>query len=615
MTTNVDSGFRAEKGSTVGIYGPTMTFWKTLLAANAAASATSLTTADSTGWANGDSIALASTTQTASQCEKKAMGAGASGTSIGTIAALTNAHNGTSPTQAELLNLTRGAKILGTSSSLQAYVFIDTTATVTFQYVELNNLGSATANKRGLDIQTTTGSCSITFCSLHDFSVASSIGVLMSSAGTNHNNITFSSNAVYNIANVGVQLNATTNTTNTLDSNAVILTGGVAFNIGDVGCTVTNNTAVGSTSHGFTFSESATSIGTFSGNTAHSNGGYGFNVQNFSNGAVGSTTSWRNSFGGYNIGSIYNCTFTTITAFGNAGANIFIAQACNLIFSGVTSSSDSTFTTASGINMSTFATDIFVDTSTFGVASGIKTAHTQDVICNSGVYQTLFLNNCNLASTTPVATQSNMPIGSFVASGKNGQSAGAEKVWKPTGNITSDSVVYNTVSPSLRITPSTASFKTDSGQSPSRGTFTCSVASGTTCTVTVAVRKSVIGDAGGATYNGNQPRLIVKRNASAGITADTVLATATNAANGAFETQTGVTASVADDCILEFVVDCDGTAGWVNVDTWTQGTPVDSRGMKYPLNGAAIGYGDNSSGGGITAPCSIYGAEGVQVCG
>ena len=45
---------------------------------------------------------------------------------------------------------------------------------------------------------------------------------------------------------------------------------------------------------------------------------------------------------------------------------------------------------------------------------------------------------------------------------------------------------------------------------------------------------------------------------------DTVLDTATVASDGAFETLTGVTAALTDAAVLTFVVDCDGTAGWVN---------------------------------------------------
>jgi hypothetical protein len=89
---------------------------------------------------------------------------------------------------------------------------------------------------------------------------------------------------------------------------------------------------------------------------------------------------------------------------------------------------------------------------------------------------------------------------------------------------------------------------------------------GGTITINVYVRKSVAGD--GAAYNGNQPRLIVRKNLACGITSDTVLDTMTAAA-GSWEQLTGTTAAVDADGALEFVVDCDGTTGWINVDDWS----------------------------------------------
>jgi hypothetical protein len=89
---------------------------------------------------------------------------------------------------------------------------------------------------------------------------------------------------------------------------------------------------------------------------------------------------------------------------------------------------------------------------------------------------------------------------------------------------------------------------------------------GGTITINAYVRKSATGD--GAAYNGNQPRLIVRANPVAGITTDTVLDTMT-VGTGTWEQLTGTTAAVDADGALEFYVDCDGTAGWINVDDWT----------------------------------------------
>jgi hypothetical protein len=110
---------------------------------------------------------------------------------------------------------------------------------------------------------------------------------------------------------------------------------------------------------------------------------------------------------------------------------------------------------------------------------------------------------------------------------------------------------------------STSTYKLESGS------FKVNVADSQTCTPSVYVRESVVGD--GYDYSGNRIRLILKQNDALGITADTVIDTATVASEGAFELLTGTTAAATDDGVMEFVVDCDyGTANsWINVDDFS----------------------------------------------
>ncbi len=106
------------------------------------------------------------------------------------------------------------------------------------------------------------------------------------------------------------------------------------------------------------------------------------------------------------------------------------------------------------------------------------------------------------------------------------------------------------------MTPNNASNKLESGS------FYIAVANGTALTPTVYSYEN-------ATYNGGRMRLILKRNDAIGITADTVLDTRTGAADAVWEALTGTTANATDDGVMEFVVDCDGTAGICYVDTFT----------------------------------------------
>jgi hypothetical protein len=88
---------------------------------------------------------------------------------------------------------------------------------------------------------------------------------------------------------------------------------------------------------------------------------------------------------------------------------------------------------------------------------------------------------------------------------------------------------------------------------------------GSTATVKVWVRKSTAGD--GAAYNGNEPRLILLLDTYTGYTSETVCDTMTASA-GTWEQLTFTTAAISGNTAFSFVVDCDGTTGWINVDKW-----------------------------------------------
>jgi len=210
-TVNVDSGIQIANNGTFNVYGDN-TYGNTvacLLAANLSGGGTSCTTNVSTGWLSGDSVVFASTTQTATQGEIIPLTSNASGTTLSFTGTVANAHSGTSPTQGEIINLTRNVKIQGVSTSLQGFLYFDSTSIVNMSYYELFNLGSGTAKKRGVDIFTTsTGTCSLDHGSHHDFIVASSQGCNASGSAMG-NNPSLSYMVFYNIANVALQNTST----------------------------------------------------------------------------------------------------------------------------------------------------------------------------------------------------------------------------------------------------------------------------------------------------------------------------------------------------------------------------------------------------------------------
>jgi hypothetical protein len=138
--------------------------------------------------------------------------------------------------------------------------------------------------------------------------------------------------------------------------------------------------------------------------------------------------------------------------------------------------------------------------------------------------------------------------------------AGNHFTYLPTGTKASDTVLYDSSTSDLiseRLTPISRTNKLCSG------TKYVALNSGETTLVKVNILVS-------SSYNGNSPRLMLRRNAAAGIYSDTVLQAFTpNIGYDTFVQLIGTqTPAVIDNAVLEFYVDCDGTAGYICVDTW-----------------------------------------------
>lgn len=560
-----DFGFLAMQGSTVNMQGLSRTsgkdIWWTLLNTDEAAAQTVLGVADDTGWLNGDRIAIASTTRSRTDCESATLSGNAGASSLTVTAGIANAHSGTSPTQAEVILLTRNVKVQSVSTTAMTYCFFGTTATVDIDWCEFRYLGpsAGTTNKRGLDIQTTTGAFDMRYCAMSDFEHS---GAFVT--GTTFSNVTIQYNALYSVGTGGfngITINSATSGTNWIISdNIVMLAGGTGYSLADVGGTFQNNRAIGSSGGpGFSITEN-NSVGTISGLVSHSNATTGIDCSGATRGTLSSVTSWRNTSHGIVLSSgRNNLTINGATLFGNQSSSINLFGDVTLI--DVVANGDSSFSTATGIMLNaggTLLTAINCDLST---VSGIKTAHTQDVGFFSTVETPVIavFQNSKFGAATEISTQSNLTDNSYIASMNHDQVSGAHRTYKRTGTITRDTTIYNTASPSERLTPNNASAKLASGSR------LVGVDSGSTKTISVYVRKSVVGD--GAAYNGAEPRLMMKRQDIMGYTSDTVLDTMTVAA-GSWEQLTATTSAASQDGAFEVYVDVDGTTGWVNVDDW-----------------------------------------------
>ena len=577
----VQYGLEVRNGGTFNAQGLSRTSGKNvyycLLNTDEAVNSTSLGVDTDTGWLDNDRIAIAATGSVLAQYEVGTLNgnAGASTLTVdgfgGSGGGLAFAHSGTAPTQAEVALLTRNVEIFGASRTNTAYLFFDTTATVDMDWVYLKWIGSSTTNRLGIDARTTTGSCNIQYCAIEETSTASG-SVVFQSLGSTSNNITFSNNVIYDAGQFAILIGPTSQTALEFNNNIIIRVGGTSgIQCGDVGGTINGNRISGLTQTntiGLRLAEFNATFGTIQNNVIHNCNAVGFGIDGSSAGVVENLSVWHNNIGNAATGGAFisqpatrTLTFLNCDFFGNRVTNFTISASGELIFDNCLFAGTTVLAATSGISLRLPRDSVFFRNCDFGSTTGIYTNHTNDFICadNQTVAKTL-LANCLLSATTEVAQSSQLNDWSFIGSARHDQTAGQHRAWKRFGTITTDSTIFKTASPSERLTPNNASGKLESG------TKLVAIENATTKTISVWVRKSVTGD--GTNYNGNQPRLRYRRSDAAGVTSDGTLDTMT-VANGNWEQLTGTSPAITDDAVLEFYVDCDGTAGWVNVDDWT----------------------------------------------
>lgn len=583
-TVNVQYGLEPQAGSTVNTFGNSMSFTSTKLAADVAANGSSITTADNTGWAVGDTLAFASTTKTNTDAEAANINT-ISGTTItvtgggGTGGALKNAHSGTNSggfdTRAEVIDLTRNVKIRGISTANQSYVNIAAAAAVSFQWTEFYQLGSATANKRGIDVGTTTGSATFNGCSLHDYIAASSTGMLWNI--TTNANITVTSLVSYNITANHFNTVAISSATNSVNGWVAILNGASGspmFNIAGTGLAFSNVTATSGLGNGISFVPAGVyDTKTVSNLVCHSCAAYGMVINQTGGTTFSNVKLWRNiTSGGLQLVNSYDCVLDTWQVFGNQNGCFFTPGGLhNITLNNWTvdfkASAGDALTQANAFTWTTSgsSTYVLITNSTFG---GSFPA-TATVNCSTGIIGgTIIFHNCTSNDTSLVTSQTALSAWSMISFQKFNGTAGNHKTYMTNGIISIDTTIFDIGPASQRLTPLTGS-----GSNLKSALLSTPVANATSVTFTIKVRCSTTSAGDAASYNGAAPQLWVRRNFAAGITADTSLATMSstylpgNANQGLWATVSGTTATVTGDNILQFYVTCDGNAGWINVDS------------------------------------------------
>jgi len=572
---NVDFGLTVRNLGTIKTAGLSRTSGKDvfycLLNTNEAANSTSLGVDTDTGWLDNDEIALGTTSRTYTECETGTLNgnAGASTLTVdgfaGSGGGILYAHSGTSPAQGEVLLLTRNVIIQGATALLAAFVDLKATCTSTFSWTAFKWMGSSTANKRGVDIANTTNTATFDYCIIRNFENGFARGYnLTSGSGTS---VALTNCATY-FTGSDMFINVSTTGTWSI-TNCVFMRGGTnatGVSLADVGGTISGLRIIGhgnSSTGGLGVTQVA-ELGSWSDINIHGCQGVGVNMTTFYIGTITNLTIWRNAALGLSVAS-GDFTIDNLVAFGNGLANIRGTTSGVLRLNNPTLNGDTTFSTPSGISLanSTTGFSAIINGGSFGVASGILTTHsTADINAGAQTYSLyqIRMYGTTLASATEIGTQANLSPSAYIGAEKLDNTAGNHKTWKRYGTIAIETTTTHTGGFSVKMTPNDASFKLES--SGAFGGFKVAVANGATVTPTVYVYED-------GSYNGARARLIVKRNDAMGITADTVLDTATAASDLAWEALSGTTAAVTDDGTLEFVVDCNGTAGNLYVDSFS----------------------------------------------
>lgn len=211
-------------------------------------------------------------------------------------------------------------------------------------------------------------------------------------------------------------------------------------------------------------------------------------------------------------------------------------------------------------------TNFYLDNSILSgsYSNPIQLNSTRNLIEGSYLFNNTYLGSLNFIDLTKYQPFVSRALG-FGFTNYN-KISGNNFTYLPIGTKAIDTVVFDSTTSdrvSERLTPTSSTSKLRSSSK-----FVALNAGDTTI-----VRVNVLVS---ASYNGNNPRLMLKRNPSAGIYDDTLLAQFPLENRDVFSVLVGSSApgvsaipKVLDNCVLEFYVDCDGTTGYVCVDTWS----------------------------------------------
>jgi len=564
----------------------------TTLAANLVSGSTTLTTTDATGWLSGDNIGIAGTTGSAgvyARQQQRTLASNASGTTITITTGSGFLTEGTSSggfdIKADVVNLTSNLVIQGSSPTLAAYTVGRRLSIYDVDNVEYRYMGTTTLAQQAVYLLTNQGSGPVTASFnasgsnlIKDCCFWNSSGNFIYNGNNLNSTIRVDGCVFYYTSTSG---NAVTyqsiypyDTVNTSYlKNSVVIGGarGGFINFTD-NLSLDNNVFANCNTTGLEIQAyTRPTTGSVITSTKVYRNATAINMSVTSNGnyintllSINGLTSFRNNYGIY-LQNIANSTLSNLSLYANLTSNMFIGNVnnCKIISGSIQGGGP----TALGIDFNAGAirgtSGLIFERCNIGT---ITTHTTADI--RADIYPTsLLFNNCNFGSTTLLNNSILITgISKYSFQRFNG-TAGSHRVYTGGGYLISDTTIYDTSPSSLRLVPNTTT--TNQWNNKLASTFFEAVVnSGSTATISAKIRKSVTAD--GTEYNGSQPRLILRSNPSAGsaYNNDIVCASGSSAISGSWETLSyTLPAAVEDNVAMEFYVDCDGTTGWVNVDT------------------------------------------------
>jgi hypothetical protein len=562
---NVDSGL--DSNGTVTIVGATKTNVMQLLAADASAGGSTLTVSSTSGWAAGDQLAIAGTRRSASENELRTISTVDSGTQVTLSSTLTYPHSGTSPTQAEVINLTRNVKVHGNSTSLQGYLYVRETGSLTCKYAEFYYLGSNTGTKYGIAAYEGSAGAGMVvvmqYCSLYSCA-QSSWGIR---AHSFYGSLTVQYLVEYATTGtscMSIQPNAASGSITI--SDVTVIGSLYGPNIRAVNVTPTRFRVAGSS--GTTYGGGITCDDgypyAYDDIVMHSCAGQAVYASGISSLTLSNAKIWRNNSYGINPLGNFSLSLSNVELFGNANANIRVNTSSIITsvmsMNSVTASGETSYSTPYFLQVDNGQFILqMVDCDLSGSGTGRAPHSTADFYWPAATSARVMAYRCKFGSTVSSGTSNlslDMPYVSGIYSMKHNQVAGDHRRYLAAGTARTSTSIYKSLPPSEQLTPASASRKLRSGG------YRRGVANGAALNVSVWVYVT-------SSYTGTAPRLRVAQNYAIGITADTTLATFSGSTDTwVLLTATSPTAS-GDDGVMEFYVDCDGTAGSVYVDDWS----------------------------------------------